>query len=105
MTDTSDEVACARCGRDTPADKADSSGLCEACRAKIVRRATIAAHTVVALTAAGIIFVLFFLIRADPQFLLLWLVLVAGACFVLFGVVRRVVFEWFRARIIAKREG
>ena len=42
---------------------------------KIVRRATIAAHAVVALTAAGIIFVLFFLVRANPQFLLLWLVI------------------------------
>jgi hypothetical protein len=100
VSDTPDEVACKRCGRLTPASEVDDSGWCAECRAAVIHRATIAAHAAVVATAVGLIIVLFALVRASPQFLVLWLVLVAGACFVLFKLVRRVAFEWYRARAL-----
>lgn len=100
MSETPAEVACKRCGRSSPAGEVDDSGWCAECRAKVIRRATLAAHVAVVATAVGLIVILFALVRASPQFLVLWLVLVAGACFVLFKLVRRVAFEWYRARAL-----
>jgi hypothetical protein len=97
------DTACARCGRTFPAGKLDNSGWCAECRETIVRRATLAARAAVVVLAVLLI-VVFAVIRASPQLLILWIVLVLGACFVLFNVVRRVTFEIFRARGAAKRE-
>lgn len=95
-------TACARCGRSFAAEKLDNSGWCAECREMMVRRATFAARAAVVVVAVVLILVLFALFRASPKFLTLWLVLVLGACFVLFNVVRRVTFEIFRARGAAK---
>ena len=70
----------------------------------MIRRATLVARAAVVVLAVVLIVVFFGVIRASPQLLILWIVLVLGACFVLFNVVRRVTFEAFRARRAAKRE-
>lgn len=98
MKEPSVEVACARCGDASSPETVDSSGWCDACRHKVIRRATIAAGAAVAITAILLVVVLGVLVRVSPQFLVVWVVLVAGACFVLFKLVRRVAFEWYRAR-------
>jgi hypothetical protein len=98
------DTACARCGRTFPAEQLDNSGWCAACRETVVRRATLAARAAVVVVAVALILILFAIFRASPQFLVLWIVLVLGACFVLFNVVRRVTFEVFRARSVGKKE-
>jgi hypothetical protein len=98
------DAACARCGRAFPAGELDASGWCAACRETMIRRATLAARAAVVVLAVLLILVFFAFLRATPQLLVLWIVLVLGACFVLFNVVRRVTFEAFRARSVAKRE-
>jgi hypothetical protein len=98
------ETACARCDRTVPTERLDGSGWCAECRETMVRRATLAARAAVVVVAVALILVLFALLRASPQFLVLWIVLVLGACFVLFNVVRRVTFELFRARSVGRKE-
>lgn len=103
MSESSD-TPCARCGRSFPAEQLDASGWCAECRETVIRRATLAARAAVVVLAVVLILVLFAVLRASPQFLVLWIVLVLGVCFVLFNVVRRVTFEIFRARSVAKKE-
>jgi hypothetical protein len=70
----------------------------------MIHRATLVARAAVVVVAVALILLLFSLLRASPQFLVLWIVLVLGACFVLFNVVRRVTFELFRARSVGRKE-
>ena len=101
MTKPGDST-CARCGGTFPADELDASGWCAQCRAKVIRRSTVVAAVAVLALAVGLVFFYSYL-RASPQFLVLWTVLGAGACFVLFKLVRRVVFEAYLARAVANR--
>jgi hypothetical protein len=98
----SGDSTCARCGGTFPADELDATGWCAGCRARVIRRATLVAIVAVFALAVGLI-LFFSYLRASPQFLVLWTVLGAGVCFVLFKLVRRVAFEAFLARTVANR--
>lgn len=91
-------AACRNCRRPEPAGRLDQYGWCPACRAVVIRRATVVAHAsavVVSLLLAAAV-----LAYADPapRFLMPWLLLVGVVHFLLFRVVRRVAFAVIRGR-------
>ena len=98
MNASESESRCANCRRSSPASALDADGWCEGCRKVVIRRATIAARAValVAVLLSG--WLLFAVIQPGARSLILWILVLAGVCFVLYRLTRRVAFELVRAR-------
>jgi hypothetical protein len=89
---------CGNCDREVSAAELDAAGWCAACRAEVVRRATVSAHVLggVGGLLAGLWVIM--VVQPGPRFVVVWLLLVAAIYFILYKLARRVAFEVFRAR-------
>jgi hypothetical protein len=97
---TTEEPAftCRNCGRLRTGEKPDNAGWCAACRAEVVRRATLPAWAATLLFAGLEAVVLWWSGAFLSRFLVMWLALAALAAFAAFKVARRVAFEIIRSR-------
>lgn len=82
----------------TPSDDLDPNDWCDECRKQVVRRATLVGRLTGVLAAVAAAAVLFATVEIDPRFLAGWLVLVAAVHLFVYRLVRRVAFEYIRAR-------
>ena len=64
----------------------------------VIRRATLAGWVVAAVVALLAAVLVFALLRPGPRFLIVWLLLIAGAAGLAFKVTQRVAFEVVRSR-------
>ena len=92
------ELECRNCARTYPGDRLDRQRWCDACRAIVVRRATVVGRVAGLLGALGLMTWIFTSFGTAPRFLVGWLALVAAAYFFLYTLVRRVAFEVIRGR-------
>jgi len=88
---------CRNCGRVRAAGTLDSAGWCVACRATLLRRATLWS-VLAGLAAAILIATLVGLLVHPTQFVVGWIALVVIAYWIVAKFVRRVAFDLIRAR-------
>jgi hypothetical protein len=96
---------CRNCGRTRRGEKPDSAGWCAACRAEVVRRATVPAWIATLVFAVLLGAALWWAGAFVSRFLVMWLALAALAAFGAFKVARRVAFEVVRARGVTPPPG
>jgi hypothetical protein len=96
---------CRNCGRLRTGEKPDNAGWCAACRAEVVRRATVPAWVATLVVAALLMLALWWAGAFYSRFVVMWLALAALAAFGAFKVARRVAFEIVRARGVTPPPG
>lgn len=98
MTTDDPDFVCGRCDRTASGEKPDARGWCSACKAAVVKQASVWAW------AGGVAVALLYFAGiawsgvATPRFLIAWLALGLALGFLGFKVARRVAFEVIRAR-------
>ena len=98
MTDALAQQPCRNCRQPRDETDLDAYGWCEACRAVIIRRATLAARFVAVLGASGFGIWVFSAAEPGPRSLIFWLVLIVAVYYVLYKLTQRVSFEIIRSR-------
>ncbi|HEX8695464.1 MAG TPA: hypothetical protein VF746_23830 [Longimicrobium sp.] len=99
MSDTGEApFDCRNCGRTVAGEKPDANGLCQACRAEVVRRSTALAVLPALLVAALYVWLLSAFGMWDSRFVILWTALGAALAWFTFKVARRVLFDVVRSR-------
>lgn len=90
------QAACRNCGRHHPREELDRLRWCEACRAVVVRRATLVGRIAGLLTALALLAWILTAIGPSPRFLVAWGILIASVYFFVYKLVQRVAFEAIR---------
>ena len=99
MSDTGEApFDCRNCGRTVAGEKPDPHGLCQACRAEVVRRSTVLAVLPALLVAALYVWLLSLFDMWESRFVSVWIALGAGLAWFVFKVARRVLFDVVRSR-------
>ena len=99
MSDTGEgPFDCRNCGRTVAGEKPDANGLCQACRAEVVRRSTALAVLPALVVAALYVWLLSFFDMWESRFVVLWIVLGFALAYFAFKVARRVLFDVVRSR-------
>jgi hypothetical protein len=93
------ELSCANCGRLRPEAELDRLRWCTSCRAVVIRRANLWAHSLGAIAALAAALWIFAGIGPSPRFpFVIWLVLIVAVYYFLMKIVRRIAFEVIRTR-------
>ena len=98
MTQDPTPTACRNCREPRSEEALDQFGWCGACRAVVVRRATLIGRLAGIVTATLFGIWVFDSIAPGPRTMIFWLVLIGAVYFLLYKVVQRVSFEMIRSR-------
>jgi len=90
--------SCANCGRSYPASELDAAGWCKACRAEVVRRASLYARGAALFVSLIVAAWIALAIGPSSRFIVGWMALVAATYLVTARLVRRIAFEIIRNR-------
>lgn len=91
-------VECRNCRRSYPIGRLDRQRWCEACRAVVIRKATVVGRIVGIVGALLVITWVVATVGTAPRFLVGWIALVVATYFFLYTLTRRVAFEVIRGR-------